>query len=296
MKYKIQLMLSMLIFGSIGIFVRICGLPSGLLASVRGVFGSLVLLLIGLAAKKRLSLTNVKKNIKILLTAGIAIGFNWILLFEAYRFTTVAVATVCYYLAPVFIAVLSAIVFKEKLTAVKIICIAVSLAGTVFVSGVSKTGVNKTTIIGAALGIGAAVFYAAAVTLNKRLKDISSVDATTVQLFIAGIAVLPYAFIKSDWGVGSFSLKQLAALIIIVVVHTGIAYAMYFSAVHKLDGQTAAVLSYIDPMTAIVLSALVLNEKMTVMSIIGAAMILCSTLISEIFGNKRDRKQTDLQL
>lgn len=290
MKYKIELVLSMLIFGSIGIFVKECGLPSGLLASARGVFGALALLLIGLTAKKKNSFTNIKDNIKILLPAGIAIGFNWILLFEAYRFTSVAVATVCYYLAPVFIAVFSAVIFKERLTPIKLVCMAASLAGTVLVSGVSKTGTNKATIIGMALGIGAAVLYAAAVTLNKSLKDIPSVDATTVQLFIAGIAVLPYALIKSDYAVNSFSLKQFCILLIIIVVHTGISYAMYFSAVHKLDGQTTAVLSYIDPLAAIILSALVLNEKMTFISIIGALIILCSTLISEIFSGKSRSK------
>lgn len=287
MKYKISLVISMLIFGSIGIFVRICGLPSGLLACARGVLGALSLLLIGLIFKKKISIEKIRKNIKVLVLSGVAIGFNWVLLFEAYHFTTVAAATVCYYLAPVFIALLSVFAFKEKLTAVKIICILASLMGTVLVSGAVGAGGGNKSIIGVLLGVGAAVLYATAVTLNKKLKDISSVDSTIVQLFIAGLAVLPYVLIRSDYRVSSFSLKQLIVLMIIVVVHTGIAYAMYFSAVHKLDGQTTAVLSYIDPMTAIFLSAFVLNEKMNAVSIIGASIILCSTLFSEIFSNKK---------
>ncbi len=136
MNAKLKLIVSMLIFGSMGIFVRNIALPSGVIALVRGGVGVLFLLLICALTRTPVSLKAIKRNLPLLLCSGAALGANWIFLFEAYRHTTIAVATLSYYFAPVLITMASPFLFKEKLTGKKLACMMASLIGMALVSGV----------------------------------------------------------------------------------------------------------------------------------------------------------------
>jgi len=285
----IKLSLSMLIFGSIGVFRRYIPLSSAWMACVRGVIGTVFLFCVVAVSKKHVDKKAIKKNLLLLLISGAAIGVNWILLFESYRYTTVAVATLCYYMAPVIVILLAPFLLKEKMTVKKSVCAAVAIIGMLLVSGIFDGGAaNIGSGKGILFGLGAAMFYASAVLLNKFIKDISAYDKTIMQLGAAAIVVLPYSLFTS--GVQEFTtltLSQILLLLAVGIVHTGIAYWLYFGSMDKLSGQTVAVYSYIDPAFAVVLSVAVLGENPGVLGIVGAVLILGSTLFSEWTGKKK---------
>lgn len=280
---KFRLMTAMFIFGTIGIFVRNIPLPSSVIALARGVIGTLFLIIFTKIRKIKISYTEIKNNLSILCLSGMLIGIHWIFLFEAYRNTTVAVATLCYYLAPVFVIIASPFVLKEKLTFKQIVCIGVALIGMIFVSGIfEKGGTENLQLKGIFFGIGAAIIYAVVILLNKHLKKISSYTMTIMQLGIAAAVLAPYTLLTQNTGSLTFNFTTLILLGIIGIINTGITYTLYFSAIQELKAHTIAIFSYIDPIVAILLSTLILREKPDVFTVIGGIMILGSTLISEL--------------
>lgn len=280
---KLQLTASMLVFSSIGIFVKYIPMPSSVIACARGLTGMIFLLLVVLVTKNKLSPENIKKNLLKLVLSGAAIGFNWILLFEAYNYTTVATATLTYYLAPFFVMIVSPFFLKEKLTIKQFVCLAGALVGMVFVSGMIKNGIPELSEIkGILFGLGAAILYATVIVLNKKLGEISAYEKTIMQLGTAAIVVLPYIFITEDMSSITFTTQSVILLLVVGIVHTGIAYAFYFNSMKDLKAQTVAIFSYIDPAVAILLSAFVLKEELDIYGIIGAVLILGSAFVSEI--------------
>lgn len=279
---KLTLILAMVIFGTIGIFRKYIPLPSSVIAMARGFIGMLFLLLVVLVKRERPSAEAIKANLFMLILSGVALGFNWILLFEAYQYTTVATATLCYYMAPILVIMVSPILFGERLNKKKILCVIVALLGMVLVSGVLQSGVSQIAELrGILLGLGAAVLYASVILLNKRIKDISAYDKTILQLGVAAIVLLPYTFITENMGALTLTPLMLVMLIVVGVIHTGVAYAFYFGSMKNLKAQTVALYSYIDPIVAIILSALFLHEDMGILEVVGACMVLGATMISE---------------
>ena len=287
---RLRLTASMLIFGTIGIFVRHIPLPSSVIALVRGVVGTVFLLLLTRVRKTSLDRSALRRRLPLLCLSGVAIGFNWILLFEAYRYTTVATATLCYYLAPVFVMLLSPLLLKESLTLRKALCILGALCGMVLVSGVLESGFSGSgQTPGILCGLGAAVLYAAAVLMNKKLPDVPAFDKTILQLGVAALALLPYVLVTERSQELAWTPLGIVLLLVVGILHTGVAYALYFSAIPALSAQTAALFSYIDPVSAILLSALFLKEHLTLPGAIGALLVLGSTLLSELPLGKKGR-------
>ena len=284
---RTKLILAMTIFGTIGIFVRYIPLPSSVIACVRGFVGVAFLLLVTFIKKSKISFKDIKRNLLLLVISGAFIGINWILLFEAYRYTTVATATLCYYMAPIFVTIASPFILKEKLTPKKGLCVLTALIGMVFVSGIIGSGSLQINVPGIMCGLGAAFFYACVILLNKHLKEISSYDMTMTQLFVAAVVILPYTLLTAEFSVANLDVKALVCLLIVGVIHTGFAYMIYFSSISSLKAQTVAIFSYIDPVIAIILSALFLKEEMGIFGLIGAVLILGSTLLSEINFKKK---------
>lgn len=281
-KSRNQLIISMCIFGTIGILRRFIPLSSSLIALVRGMIGAAFLALVLLLRRQPVDKSAIGKNLPLLILSGTAIGFNWILLFEAYNFTTVATATLCYYLAPILVILAAPVVLKEKLTARKGICTLVALGGMVLVSGVLETGFGGISEMkGILFGIGAAVLYASVILMNKKMGPIPAYDKTIIQLAMASIALLPYVLLTEDWSAVVLTPLSGALLVIAGVVHTGWSYQLYFGSMGSLEAHTVALFSYIDPILAIVLSMLVLKEPMSLLSGIGAVMILGAAYVSE---------------
>lgn len=280
---KIKLITSMCIFGTIGIFVRNIPLPSSIIAFARGFVGMIFLLAVMLVKKSPISVKNIKKNLVWLILSGAFLGMNWILLFEAYRFTSVATATLCYYLAPIIVILCSPFWLKEKLTLRKISCTVVALAGMVFVSGVLQNGIPKMEELkGILFGLGAAVLYAGIMLINKRMQGISAYDKTIVQLGISVVVILPYCLLTEDIGALPFSANVLFMLLVVGILHTGITYFLYFGAMGNLEAQTVAIISYMDPVVAVLISVFVLREGMDIGGLIGAVLILGAALVSEL--------------
>ena len=286
---KLKLLTAMGIFGTIGIMVKYIPLSSAAIAFTRGVMGVGFLLLVMLLGKKRFDGAAVKQNLLLLILSGAAIGINWILLFESYRYTTVATATVCYYLAPVFLLLASPLI-GERLTTKKGLCILVALAGLVCVSGIVETGLPKLSDLkGVLLGIGAAVFYASVMVLNKKFTPIPAYDKTILQLASAALVILPYLLLTGGFGYGQLQGWQPVLLLVVGIVHTGFAYALYFGSMKDLKAHTIAIFSYLDPVLAVILSAVLLKEEIGPWGIVGTVLILGSALYSELPGRAERR-------
>ena len=285
-KDRIKLITAMLLFGTIGLVRRYIPYSSAVTALARALIGAVLLGAVMLLRRKRIDGGAVKRQAVRLLVSGILLGANWILLFEAYRRTTVAAATVYYYMAPVFILLAAPLFLRERVTWQKILCTAAALAGVVLVSGVWTDGLAGAG--GAAYGLAAAVLYAAVVLLNKKITGLTAQERTVWQLAVAAAALLPYTLLTEPasgwfWETGGFLWLLLAG-----VVHTGLAYTLYFGSLTGLPAQSAALISYIDPLTAVVLSVTVLHEPMTWPLAVGAVLILGGALLGEIPLRKKE--------
>ncbi len=273
---------SMLIFGTIGIFRRYIPLPSAFLAFSRGILGGLFLMAF-LKLKRRKPEERLPVRTALwLAVSGAVMGVNWILLFEAYNYTTVAVATLCYYMQPTIVVLLSPVLFKERLTLRKGACAAVAVIGMVLVSGVIGGGPQAGDPRGVLFGLGAAVCYAAVVIMNKKITGVEAFQKTKVQLMSAGIVMIPYLLLTGGFSVDGVSALTVILLLAVGIVHTGVAYVLYFGSLEGLKAQSAAIFSYIDPVAALFFSALFLREPLSLPGIAGAVMIIGSAVVSEI--------------
>ena len=273
MKAKWGLTGSMLIFGTIGLFRRKIDLPSSVIACFRGIIGAAFLLAVVLLGRKKMSGTAIRKNLPVLLLSGAAIGLNWVFLFEAYEYTTVACATLLYYMAPVIVILVSPFVLKESFSLMKAVCVAVAIIGMVMASGVIGEG-GGLSLKGTIFGLLAAVLYASVIIMNKKMGEIGPYDKTIIQLFVAALVVIPYILVTEDVASFTIDTKAIIMLVLVGIVHTGIAYALYFGAMDRVPAQTVAFLSYIDPVVALILSMTVLGEAMNIVQLVGAALVL----------------------
>ena len=279
---NLKIVTAMLIFGTIGLIRRNIPYSSAMIAFFRGAVAAIILLALRFIRHRSLDESEkaaIKRNVLPLAISGAMIGINWILLFEAYRFTTIAVATISYYMAPVFTIIASIFILKEKLTARKAICVATALTGMVFVSGVLETGISG--IKGVLLSLGAAMLYSGDVIINKKIKGVDGIDRTIIQMGAAAIAVLPYWLINEDFSSIVISTEPVLLLMVATVVCTALPYSLYFSAIQKVPAQTAAILSYIDPIVAVLISALLLKEGMSVLTLIGVILVIGAAMVSE---------------
>ena len=282
---KLMMAVAMFIFGTIAPFVRRINVGSGELALYRAVLAAVLVGGFLLITRQKLSVKDVKKELILLLLTGAAMGFNWILLFEAYKYTTVSVATLSYYFAPVIVMAVCPLLFRERMGARQIVCFVMSTAGLVLITGTAGGGSSD--LLGIAFSLGAAVLYATVILLNKLIKGVTGLHRTFVQ-FLAAIAVLtPYVMLTEGFNLGQLDGMGVGALLVVGLLHTGITYCLYFSALKELPGQEVAILSYIDPLMAVLVSVLWLDEAMTLPQVVGGLLILGFTLWCELPARKR---------
>jgi len=279
---RVMLVAAMVIFGTIGIFRKYIPLASSVLALGRGIIGAVFLLAVIALRREKPNGAAIRKNLWKLVLSGAFIGFNWILLFEAYRFTSVATATLCYYLAPIFVLLASPLLLKERLSGRKILCVLAALGGMVLVSGVLQAGFRLSELRGVLFGLGAAALYAGVILLNQKITAISAYDKTAVQLGTAAIVLLPYTLLTENLAPGYFTWPVLGLLLLVGIVHTGLAYTLYFGSMEALPAHSIAIFSYIDPIVAVLLSALLLKEPMGPAGWLGAVLILGAAFVSEL--------------
>lgn len=273
---------SMLIFGTVGILRRYIPLPSGVVSLVRGLFGGLFLLLL-LKIRKKNVVKARGKSFVLLIVTGALMGLNWVFLFESYNYTSVQVATLSYYMEPSIVILLSPLFLKEKLNLKKVICVISSVIGMMMVSGVMDgERLTSSDASGIIYGLLAAALYASVVILNKKISGYDSVYKTMIQLFAASLTVIPYILFKENIRDIELSPLSVSLLLVLGIFHTGFAYSLYFGSMERLSAQSTAVISYIDPVSALILSSLILHEHLSLWGIIGSVMIIVSSLLSEI--------------
>lgn len=288
---KIKLIIAMTIFGTIGLVRIFIPFSSSFIALCRGAIGTAFLFLVHFIKREKFDLASIKKNMIKLFCSGALIGVNWIFLFESYQYTGVSVATICYYMAPVFVILASPFVLGEKMTVKKAACSFFALVGMVFVSGVIETGISG--IVGIAFGLGAALMYAAVVLLNKKMIGLTAFERTIFQLLFATMVLLPYVLCTENVISLKFTPQIIALLLTAGIVHTGVAYTLYFGSIKIVSAQTASLFSYIDPVVAIVTATMFLNDAMSILAWIGVILVIGSTAVSELnlFKNNKLQKK-----
>ncbi len=279
---RLSLITAMTVFGTIGLFVRNISVSSGELALYRAIMAALLIGAYLIITKQKIPFKSIKKEVPLLLISGIAMGINWILLFEAYKYTTVSLTTLSYYFAPVIVTVICPFLFKEKLGIKQMVCFVMSTLGLVLIIDVTSFSSGSSDITGILFGLSAAVFYATVILLNKFIKGVEGIHRTFLQFISAIIVLFPYVVLTSGITLGTLDGKGWICLLVVGIIHTGISYCLYFSSLKELPGQKAAILSYIDPLVAVLVSVAFLNEKLTLPQMIGGALILGFTLWNEI--------------
>lgn len=278
---KIEYILAIVIYGTIGCFTKFIDLPSGLIVLSRGLLGSLFILGFLLIKRQKINFGKIKNNLWPLVLGGVSLGLNWIFLFSAYTKTTVANSILLNYLAPAMFIIAAIILFKEKMKIYKIVCVIISLIGMAMICGVFEGGI-KMDLLGLIFGVLAAICYLLLLIFNKKLNDVDSTDRTLVQLVVATMVMLPYALLTADFPNISITPKAIIFLIILGFIHTGLAYLMYLGSMAYLRAQTIAIYSYIEPVLSVLLSFFILKENMSVLGFVGGGLILGGTIVSEI--------------
>lgn len=279
---RFSLILSMAVFGTLAPFVRNISVTSGELALYRAMLAAAMIGIYLLVTKQSIPFKALGKELYYLLFSGIAMGFNWIALFEAYKYTTVAISTLSYYFAPVIVTVACPFLFREKVTGRQILCFAMSTIGLTLVIGITNLGRGGNDAVGIAFGLGAALLYATVILLNKYIKGVSGIHRTFLQFLAAIMVLIPYVAFTSGVTLGALNASGWLCLLIVGLVHTGITYCLYFSSIKEIPGQEAAILSYVDPLVAVVIGIVILKEPLTWQQLVGGAMILGFTLWNEI--------------
>ena len=277
-----KLAASMVIFGTLAPFVRRIPVGSGELALYRAILAAVLIGVYLLLSRQKLSLKEMRQEIPLLFLSGAAMGINWILLFQAYRFTTVSIATLSYYFAPVIVTVASSLLFREKMTRRQLLCFVMSTLGLFLIIGVGTHQEGTSHITGILLGLGAAVFYAAVILLNKYIKNVSGIHRTLLQFWAAIAVLIPYVALTGGCHLENLDAVGWCCLLLVGLFHTGVTYCLYFSSLKDLTGQQAAILSYLDPLTAVLVSVAVLGEAITFPQIAGGILILGFALWNEL--------------
>ena len=277
---------ALLLFGLNGIVASQIPLNSYEIVFLRTLIGSILLIALFLIGKGKLHINIYKKDALFIVLSGIAMGTSWMFLYEAYQQIGVSLSSLLYYCGPIIVMILSPIIFREKLTAPKLLGFATVLVGIFLVNGNAPQGNSNTW--GLLCGAMSAVMYFFMVTLNKQSKSISGMENSVIQLVVSFLTVAIFTGIKQG-----FVIHVPAAawiwILILGVVNTGIGCYLYFSPLTKLPVQTVAVCGYLEPLSAVIFAAVLLGEKMTIVQIIGAVCIIGGAMIGELIKPKKHK-------
>ncbi|MCT1403724.1 DMT family transporter [Paenibacillus sp. p3-SID867] len=281
MKEKLYFMLSMIIFGAVGVFAKYIDLSSSKISLFLSLIGALFLLFIFLFRKQKVSWALVRKNAFVLFIAGIALSGNWIFLFQAYKETTIANAALSYYFAPVLVIMFSPLVLKEQLSLKKVMCIVVALLGLFLILQNSTMESTGNHLLGIGYGLIAAGFYAVLTMTNKFIRGLDGLTITLLQLGLSVLLLFPLVLFTDGFNFSSLTWRPIFVMLLLGVLHGGIGFYMFFAGMKGLKAQSIAVLSYVDPLTSLMISALIIREEMTMQQLIGAALLLGSIWFGE---------------
>lgn len=280
--FKIYFFLLMAVFGCLGPIVRAIGFPSAVTACLRAWISGLALVLYFLLTRRKVTKEDLKTVFLPMLFSGILIAGDWIGLFEAYNYTTIATATVCYYMSPVLVLLFSPILLKEKFTLRHGICALISFVGMVLVSGFSANGLPAAgELRGVIFALIGAISYAGIILINKKYKKGDALLRTTIQLSVAAILTTPYILLTENVSALAFSGKTILLLLLLGIGLTALTYIAYFYLIVHIPARSVAIFSYADPVVAVFVSVFFLAEPITVPGIIGSVLIIGAAIVSE---------------
>lgn len=276
---KFSLIFAMIIFSTIGIVRKNILLPSAVISFFRALIGTLCLLIYKILFQRTFDLNVVKENVIPLVISGIFLGGNWTMLFEAYQYTYVSIATMCYYMAPLIMIIFARIFFKESFSKYKVLCIVGAVVGMFLLTDILHVSVVG--VKGIVYGLISAVMYACVVMMNKKIHHFSPIDRTLLQLGIASIVLVPYILLKIDFSVVQVNAHSMFYLLMAGIIHTGLAYVLYFGSLEKLPTDQVALFSYLDPILAVLLSIFLLGEQLHLLQLVGVCIVLVSIILCD---------------
>lgn len=290
MKFYLMFVAAMLIFGSNGVFASMLEMSGAQLVLLRTLIGGAVLLIIILISRSRTPKEVLLREKWRLLFTGVCLGANWALLFEAYNLMNVSLATLTYYTAPVLVLVLAPLVLKERQNGLAYLGMAVVIVGMLLVVGTDfgEGGVSATGLI---VGLGSAVFYAMLMLVNKQITGVSGLNLTFIEIVIAAVILLPYVFATSGGVPLPTDARGIFALLFLCTVNTGFACWLYFSSMNRLPAKAVALMGYFDPVSALIFSAVFLDERLSGVQLAGAVLVLAGALVGQ-FRPRRFTKPT----
>ena len=280
----LKYLFALTLYGTIGFFLHFISYSSEFVVLCRGTIGTIFILCVLLSRKDRIDLDSIKRNLKYLALSGFALGFNWVFLFAGYRHG-IAITSLCNYLAPLIVVLIFALFYKQKINIRQQACIALAFVGMLLLTGIFESG-NSGDIRCVIYGLLAALGFVIMILCNRKLKDIKDLEKTLMQLFFSVLIVFPYVLFNDGFP-KQFDTLSTILVLILGILHTGVAYICYFSAIYTLDPQTIAVLGYLEPALNFFIGAVVLKENISIYGVIGAIMILLASIGNEIFADKQ---------
>lgn len=291
---KIKLTLIYATFGTIGIVTHFIRLSSPGIVFYRAILGSLFIIVAALLSGRTIDIQSMKSNFPVLVATGFFMGLNWVLQFEAFRVSSVAIGTVCYNTMPIFLIIFASIFFKEKITLKTLCCIIIAIIGVVLVSNIMSLGFNSNIALGCFYGLLGAIFYALILIYNRKLDNIKMHDKIIFQFSFSALLMAVYILIidkNAFWFDKNITKNDLIISVICILLlglfHTGFCYIHYFNAVKRLKAETVAILTFIDPVVALFLSFFLLKESMTPLQLLGSILILSAALANELLKTKK---------
>ncbi len=282
-KSYLKYLTALLLFGTNGIVASRISLDSCSIVFLRTLLGSIFLLFIFVLTGHRFTFQKRRKDFVYIVVSGIAMGASWMCLYEAYRRIGVSIASLLYYCGPVIVMALSPVLFNERLTRYKIIGFAAVICGIVCVNGSMEKELN---IFGIICGCGSALFYSVMVSANKKARHIEGFENSLIQIVISFLTATVFAGIKTSY-VFNIQHTDLLWIFILGILNTGIGCYFYFSSIGRLPVQTVAVCGYLEPLSAVLFSVVLLNETMSPLQTAGAVLIIGGAIFSEVKGNKK---------
>ena len=283
-KERIMIIISMLLFGSLGLFITNTSLLSSEITLFRGLIGGFFVLIYSRLFSKHKSITTNKEKL-ISVLVGVLIGINWVLLFEGYKLLNVSTATILYYMAPIVLIFYGVFLFKEKISFFQVFAVFLAFFGLVLV--VDNISLSDQKTLGILMALSAAIIYASVMSINKHLKKIDVFERVWIQLLSAGISIIPYVLLQNN-GNFDYRLNDWIIAVVLGVFHTGVAYSLFYTALNKLSHSSVAILSYIDPVSALFFATVFLQEQLNALQWGGALLILIAIFLSE---NKKIAKK-----
>ncbi len=270
--------LALLLFGTNGIVASHINLSSSEIVLYRTFIGSLLLTLIFIFSNRKWTFHKHKKDFFFLSLSGIAMGGSWMLLYAAYQNIGVSISTLLYYCGPIIVMILAPIIFKEAVTKKKILGFICVFIGINLVNGTLIANGNNS--FGLFCGVMSALMYSLMIIFNKKARKISGLENSSLQLTISFFTVAFITLLKGDFSV-YIPASSIFPLVFLGLVNTGLGCYLYFSRLDKIPVQSVSILGYLEPLSAVFMSVIFLNESLVLLQIIGALLILTGAIYSE---------------